>query len=159
MKRINFALATLVTGALAIPAIAFAQAVTITPLKGQSSSQMATDQSECTSIAQQSAASSAPAPTEPSRGGRLRGAAAGAAVGAVGAERRGGDAYDRASDHAQDEYREDQARSGAAAGMVAGGMAQRRGNRQAEAQQQASSQQATDAAFRSCLTSRGYSVQ
>jgi hypothetical protein len=144
---------------LAVPAASLAQTMTITPTKGQSAQQVELDKSECTGIAQQSAASSAPPPAQPERGGRLKGAAVGAAVGAGGANRRGGDAYDRAGDTAQDAYREDQAKKGAAAGVVVGGVNQRRDNRQAGAQQQAAGQQATDSAYRSCLMSRGYNVQ
>jgi hypothetical protein len=158
-QRFGWAAAALVSLAVAAPGAALAQSMTITPAKGQTPQQVELDKSECTTIAQQSAASSAPAPAQPERGGRLRGAAAGAAVGAAGANRRGGEAYDRAGDRAQDEYRENQARTGAAAGMVAGGVAQRRDNRQAAANQQAAGQQATDSAFRSCLMSRGYNVQ
>lgn len=144
--------AAFAAGLLGVAAIAAAQtAVTLTPLKGQSAEQMNKDQAECTSIAQQSA----PAPAAPKRGGALKGAAVGAAVGAGTANHRGGEAYDRAPEQAKDAYREDQAQRGAAAGAALGAMRQRRENQQA----QAAGNQALDAAFRSCLTGRGYQVK
>lgn len=154
------AAAVLATGALAFPATGFAQsAMTITPTKGQTPQQVESDKAACTSIAQQSAASSAPPASAPKRGGALKGAAAGAAVGAGGANRRGGEAYDRAGDNAQDAYREDQAQKGAAAGALVGASRQRRENAQAGQQQQAAGQQAVDSAFKSCLMGKGYDVQ
>lgn len=156
----NGAVALLATGVLAFPAVVLAQsAMTITPTKGQTPQQVEADKTECTSIAQQSAASSAPPADTSRRGGALRGAAAGAAVGAGGANRRGGEAYDRAPDRAQDAYREDQAQKGAAAGAVVGASRQRRDNAQASQQQQAAGQQAIDSAFKSCLIGKGYNVQ
>ncbi len=138
---------------------AHAQSVTVTPMKGQSADQMNIDKTDCTSIAQQSAASAPPPAAAPQRGGAVRGAARGAAVGGIAADRNGGSAYDRAPDGAKQEYRQDQARKGAAVGAVVGAGQQRRGNAQAAQQQQASQNQATDAAFRSCLISRGYDVK
>lgn len=155
-----FAAAVVTTGALALPATGLAQtAMTITPTKGQTPQQVEADKAECTTIAQQSAASSAPPADTSRRGGALKGAAVGAAVGAGGSDRRGGDAYDHASDRAQDEYREDQAGKGAAAGAVVGASRQRRDIAQASQQQQAAGQQAIDSAFKSCLAGKGYSVQ
>ena len=144
--------ATFVACLIGAASAAYAQQpVSVVPTKGQSPEQVQKDQAECQSIAQQSA----PAPEAQKRGGALKGAAAGAAVGAGGANRRGGDAYDHASDRAQDAYREDQAQKGAAAGAVAGAARQRRDNKQATASQG----QAVDSAYRSCLMGRGYQVK
>ena len=136
-----------------------ATAQTVTPMKGQTSEQMATDKTECQSIAQQSAAATPPPAAAPQRGAGVRGAARGAAVGAAVADRNGGEVYNRASEDAQQEYRQEKAKDAAKAGAVVARGQQRRSNVQAAQQQQASSAQATDAAFRSCLAGRGYQVQ
>ena len=121
------------------------------PAKGQSPDQQKKDEGAChTWAVDQSKYDPAKPPPPPPqqeapKGGRLRGAAAGAVVGEVVS----GDAS-----------------SGAAAGAVAGGVAQRNAARQqqAQAQQAASSQQqAGQAAYgkarAACLEGKGYTVK
>jgi hypothetical protein len=132
------------------------QPMAISPAKGQSAEQLEKDKAECTTIAQQSVAQQ---PVPPSaKGGRARGAARGAAVGAVQAEKQTGK-YDRAPQAAQDEYRQQQAKQAAKSGAMVGGAAQRQSAKQQAQQQGAGQASATDSAFRSCMTGRGYTVQ
>jgi len=82
-----------------------------------------------------------------------------AAIGAA-AEVRGRqyDAYDKADDDLKQDYRQNEAKSAATAGAVIGGVSKRQDRRQ-QAAQTSAGQQAYDGAYRSCLTTRGYSVQ
>jgi hypothetical protein len=124
------------------------------PAKGQTPQQQADDESQCNSWAvQQSgynpanppvAATAQPAPVTGS-GARVRGAAAGATVGAIGGNNVG---------------------NAAAKGAVAGGVVRRNQNRGAAAAQNeaaAQQQQAGAAAYsnarQACLEGRGYSVK
>lgn len=124
------------------------------PAKGQTPEQQKTDEAQCyTWAVQQSgydpanppvASKAQPAPVTGS-GARVRGAAAGAAVGAVGGNDVG---------------------NAAAKGAVAGGVVRRNKNRAAASQQNqaASQQQQTGAASfgnarQACLEGRGYSVK
>ena len=135
------------------------------PAKGQTPQQQQKDEGECYTWAvqqsgfdpakppAQAAAPSAPAPQAPKpTGGRVRGAAAGAAVGAI-ADKDVGDA--------------------AVAGAVGGAAAQRGARRQQQKQQQASAQQQQQAAAQqqqagqgsfqkaraACLEGRGYTIK
>ena len=136
---------------LAMPALAQQH---VYPAKGQTPEQQKTDEGECgTWATQQSgydpakppvAATAQPAPVTGS-GARVRGAAAGATVAAIGGNDTG---------------------SGAAKGAVVGGVVRRNKNRKAAAQaNQAAAQQVAAAgdsynrARQSCLEGRGYSVK
>ncbi len=147
-------LALLVSGPL--------QAVTVTPMQGQTSEQIQADMAACQTQASQAAppaTTSAPAP----QGGRIRGAAVGAAAGAASAQVKGNQyqAYDKLDSDVQQQYRQNQAQSAAAAGAVAGAAQQRQQRRQSQQQQQqaaAQSQQKSSDAFNACMGARGYSV-
>jgi len=142
--------AAMLTLALAAPA----QKPVVYPAKGQSASQQSKDDGECLKWAQQNTGvnPSAPPPTQaaappPAKGGRAKGAAVGATVGAIG-DNDVGDA--------------------AVKGAVVGGVAQRnraRGQQEAAAaqNQQAQAQQQQNMgtyykAYGACMGGRGYSV-
>ena len=125
------------------------------PAKGQTPQKQKADEAECNTWAKQqsgfdpSKPPPAAAPTEPApvtgSGARARGAAGGAAIGAIA----GGDKSDAA-----------------VAGAVIGASRQRRENRQAAAQQDQAAQQQVQAghgAFQkaraACLEGRGYTVK
>ena len=137
---------------LLLPAAALAQ--TIIPDAGQSAEQMAADEAAC---AEAAAAESgydpvaAPAADEPVRGERVRGAARGAALGAVREQRT--DADEREI--------EDLTESAARLGAVAGGSRQRQDRRETrrETQATAEAEAAYDDSFRGCMTARGYTVE
>jgi hypothetical protein len=152
--------------ALAMALGAPAGAATLGPMKGQTPEQIQADTQACQAQAAQTASTQPPpasAPPPPS-GGRLRGAAVGAAAGAVGAEVRGNqhEAYDRVDSDVKEEYRQNEAREAAAVGAVVGGARQRQQRRQSAQQQQAAQQQAAQQAggdaFNACMTARGYSL-
>lgn len=127
-----------------------AQAESIVPLKGQTSQQTQIDIKECQSIA--STSSSAP-----QAGGRLKGAAVGAAAGATGAEVRGrqhDEFYENVDDDRKQDYRQNRARQTAAAGAVVGGARQRQ-ERRAQSKTDAA---ASSSAYTGCLQGRGYQV-
>lgn len=136
--------------ATAITLPAAAQIPAATPMKGQDAAQTATDQSQCQSAATQASGYVPGTPPPPSTaatgptGNRAKGAAMGAVAG---------------------EAISDDAGKGAAAGVVAGGVANRSQRRQANREQQAATQtqQQQQAAwansYKSCMSSRGYSVQ
>jgi hypothetical protein len=156
------ALVLLGCAAMTMVSNATAQTGTVTPLQGQSAEQLAADQQACHGTAVQGSGYD-PAQAETARqpsGQRLRGAAAGAAAGSAAAEVRGRqyDVYDKADDDLKQDYRQNEAKSAAAAGAVIGGASKRQDRRQ-QAAQTSAGQQAYDGAYRSCLTSRGYSVQ
>lgn len=158
----NKTLSITLSTSLLICATAFTanvSAVTVTPMQGQTPDQIQRDQSECMSMAQQSAGSQASSTTPPT-GGRLKGAAVGAAAGAAKAEAQGQQhgAYGKMSEDVKQQYRQNEAKSAAAAGVVVGGAKQRQGRREAS-QQSAASSQAVDQAFGSCMMGRGYNVQ
>ncbi|WP_349745923.1 hypothetical protein [Pseudomonas frederiksbergensis] len=128
------------------------QAETVVPLKGQSSQQIQLDINDCRNVAASQSAS-----TPPPSGGRLRGAAVGAAAGAVGAEVRGrqhDEFYERVDDDVKQEYRQNRAGQTAAAGAVVGGARQRQERRA----QQKTSAASSSTAYTSCLQGRGYQV-
>lgn len=158
MKKFPFI--TLGTGLLIVGTFfaANVSALTVTPMQGQTPEQIQKDQADCSAMAQQSAPQ-APTATGPS-GTRLKGAAVGAAAGAVSAEvqGRGHSGYDVANDDLKQEYRQNQAKSAAAAGMVVGGAKQRHDRRE-QSQQGAATAQSYDQAFGSCMMGRGYNVQ
>lgn len=155
---------------LAIMAAGHLHASTLVPMQGQTPEQIQSDTAACQAQATQAsqAAAPAPAPAPAPQGGRLRGAAVGAAAGAVGAEVRGNqhEAYDRVDSDVQEEYRQNQARETAAVGAVVGGSRQRQERRQTQ-QQQAQQQQTAaqtqqqqgSQAFDACMGARGYTVQ
>ena len=138
------------------------QAVTVTPMQGQTPEQIQTDTAACQTQASQAAppaTTSAPAP----QGGRVRGAAAGAAAGAASAQVRGNQyqAYDKLDSDVQQQYRQNQAQQAAAAGAAAGAAQQRQQRRQSQQQQQqtaSQSQQKSSDAFNACMSARGYNV-
>jgi len=145
---------TLGIAVLSLAFAAVAQKPIAYPAKQQSSSQQATDDSECQAWSKQSTGidparpSAAPvAAPPPPRGGVARGAMAGAAVGAIGDTDVG---------------------NAAAKGAIVGAVAQRsraRGQQEATAAQaqQAQGQQQQDLstyyrAYGACMTGRGYTV-
>ena len=155
---------------LAFAATAHLHASTLIPGKGQTPDQIQADTAACQSQATQASQAAPPPPASAPapQGGRLRGAAVGAAAGAAGAEVRGNqhDAYDRVDSDIQQEYRQNEAREAAAAGMVVGGARQRQQRRATQEQQAAQQQQAAaqsqqqgSQAFDSCMSARGYTVQ
>jgi hypothetical protein len=127
------------------------QAEAVVPLKGQSSQQTQLDINDCRNVAASQSSS-----TPPPSGGRLRGAAVGAAAGAVGAEVRGRqhDEFYEGVDDVKQEYRQNRAGQTAAAGAVVGGARQRQ-ERRAQQQTNAST---SSTAYTSCLQGRGYQV-
>jgi YMGG-like Gly-zipper len=155
---------------LAIVATGHLHASTLIPTQGQTSAQIQSDTAACQTQATQASQAAAPPPAAAPapQGGRLRGAAVGAAAGAAGAQVRGNqhEAYDRVDSDVQEEYRQNQARETAAAGAVVGGSRQRQQRRQTQ-QQQAQQQQTAaqtqqqqgSQAFDSCMSARGYTVQ
>jgi len=140
---------------LTLALAAHAQKPVVYPAKGQSSSQQSKDDGECLKWAQQNTGvnPSAPPPTQaaapppPPKGGRAKGAAVGATVGAIG---------------------DNDVGEAAVKGAVVGGVAQRnqaRGQQQAAAtqNQQAQAQQQQNMAtyhkaYGACMGGRGYSV-
>jgi hypothetical protein len=151
--------------------MALAQQGVVQPTQGQSAAQMEKDKADCYTIAKQStgydpalaAQTSSTATTTPPSGGRMRGAAVGAAAGAVGAQVRSNQ-YENVPSKVEEEYRQNQAKSAAAAGAVVGGARQRQQRRQQSAQQQqAAAQESSNAsafnqAYNACLAGRGYQV-
>ena len=134
----------------AILSLAFAAAAqkpVVYPAKKQSQAQQGKDDGECYVWAKQNTGidpanppkSSAPPPPEQKKGGVVKGAAAGAAVGAIGGNDVG---------------------NAAVKGAAVGGVAQHARNRGAQ-QQAAQSQQAMQTYYRAygaCMSGRGYTV-
>ena len=125
---------------------AFAQQVFVYPKKGQSADQQSRDQAACAEWAKsQSGVNPSAPPPPPDRaarrkstvGGATRGAAAGAAVGAIAGD----------------------AGKGAAAGSVVGGVAGRRRGVQQEQAAAGAERNAYDRAFAACMESRNYTVR
>ena len=139
---------------VATPLVALAQKPSAYPAKNQSAEQQATDDAQCLAWAKQNtgidpaAIAAAPPPQAGPHGERLRGAARGAAGGAVIGELADGDSSKGAG-------------VGAAAGVLAGG-ARARHNQAAQAQHaQAAQQQQTETyyhAYAACMQGRGYTV-
>ena len=152
---------------LALVAAGHLHASTLIPAKGQSPEQIQSDTAACQSQAAQASQAAAPSTTQEAapRGGRLRGAAVGAAAGAASAEVRGNryEAYDQVDSEVREEYRQNQAREAAAAGAVVGGARQRQQRRQQQAEQQQAAEQTqkqgSTQAFEACMGARGYTVQ
>ncbi|WER45900.1 hypothetical protein CupriaWKF_16760 [Cupriavidus sp. WKF15] len=119
------------------------------PAKGQSQQQQSSDDGACYSWAKQQTgvdpaqAAAAPPPAQAQSGQRVRGAAAGAAVGAIAGD----------------------AGKGAAVGTVAGGVAHRQSRRQAAAANQQAAANTGQAmstyyqAWGACMQGRGYTVK
>lgn len=133
-----------------------ALAVTVVPLKGQSSQSIQQDTSACQSQA------NAQFPTQSSvpSGGRVKGATTAAVAGAAAAEVRGRQhevIYDQIDDDVKQDYRQNQARSAAVAGSMIGASRQRQERRQNLG---ASEQNVTanNSVYSSCLQQRGYNV-
>lgn len=129
-----------------------AWAETVVPLKGQTSQQTQLDIEACHNIA--AGQTSTPPPAS---GGRLKGAAVGAAAGATGAQVRGrqhDEFYEGVDDDVKQDYRQNRAKETAAAGAVVGGSRQRQERR---AQQKAAAS-TSSTAYTSCLQGKGYQV-
>ena len=148
-----------------------AQAPTVQPSKGQSAEQMQRDVGECQAAAKTSSGYDPAAPPPPKSderhvGGRVRGGAAGAAVGAVGAEARGRDhdAWDEADDDRKQDYRREEAKDAAAVGAAVGAVGQRHGRRKdrrknrKDEKEQASAADLYASSYKTCLQGRGYVV-
>lgn len=141
--------------ALLLSSPAWAQKPIVYPAKGQSATQQSKDDGECYVWAKQNsgydpaAGASAPPPSsapEP-RGGVLRGAAAGAAVGAIG----------------DNDVGEAAGKGAVVGGVVQAGRRRRQRNEEAAQQQQyAQTQQSQYAgyarAYSACMSGRGYTV-
>lgn len=144
-----------VVAMLAVSTGAWAQKPSVYPAKGQSAQQQATDDTQCQSWAKQdtgidpAVVSSAPVAPAGPQGERLRGAARGAAGGAVLGEIAHGDSSKGAA-------------VGATVGVMAGG-ARSRHNQAAQVQQaQAQKAQALDTYYRAygaCMQGRNYTVK
>jgi len=137
------------------------QPLMISPARGQTAEQLSRDQYDCETGASSrsgwhpSQGTATSAPTKPQAGARVAGAARGAARGAV---------REKATDSSDREL-ENPSEAGARVGAAAGGVQQRQGrreNRRTTQQEQAALQQKQQnyyQQFRSCLQSRGYTVQ
>jgi len=133
-----------------------ALAVTVIPLKGQTSQAITQDTSACQSQANARHPVQSTVPT----GGRAKGAATAAVAGATAAEVRGRqheNVYDQIDDDTRQDYRQNQARSAAAAGAVVGASRQRQARRQNNAASE-QSVTANNSVYSSCLQQRGYDV-
>jgi hypothetical protein len=158
----NLQIKILIALALVLPSVALAQApLTIVPNQGQTAEQLAADQATCANqaVAQSGYNPSAPPPTaqatRPVAGERVRGAARGAAAGAIREENT--DAADREV--------KDLTESAARLGAAAGGARQRTERREVRRQTQAAQASSADKhaaynqVFTSCMTAKGYTVQ
>ncbi|MFY0731815.1 hypothetical protein J1D76_23965 [Pseudomonas sp. NFX15] len=133
-----------------------ASAVTVVPLKNQTSQTIQQDTSAC----QSQANAQHPVDTTVPSGGRAKGAATAAVAGAAAAQVRGNQhevIYDQIDDDTRQDYRQNRARSAAAAGTVIGGSRQRQERRQSQAENQ-QSVTASNSVYTSCLQQRGYNV-
>ena len=151
MKKLTFTLSTLV-----LLASSSALAVTVVPLKGQTSQTIQQDTGAC----QSQANAQFPIETTVPSGGRVKGATTAAVAGAAAAEVRGqqhDNVYDQIDDDIQQDYRQNNARSAAAAGVVVGGSRQRQERRQnaGTTEQNITS---NNSVYTSCLQQRGYNV-
>ena len=151
MKRL-----TLTLSAIVLLTSSSSWAVTLVPLKGQTSQMISQDTSACQSQA------NAQFPTQntvPS-GGRIKGATTAAVAGAAAAEVRGrqhDNVYDQIDDDIKQDYRQNRAHSAAAAGAVVGASRQRQERRQnLGATEQTIA--ANNSVYSSCLQQRGYNV-
>jgi hypothetical protein len=133
-----------------------AWAVTVVPLKGQTSQTIQQDTSACQSQANAQFPLQTTAPT----GGRVKGATTAAVAGAAAAEVRGrqhDNVYDQIDDDVKQDYRQNQAHSAAVAGSMIGASRQRQERRQdAGATEQTIT--ANNSVYSSCLQQRGYNV-
>ena len=137
------------------------QQVMISPAQGQTADQQSRDTYDCETGASSrsgwhpSQGTATPPPTKPQAGGRVAGAARGAARGAI---------REQTSDKSDREL-ENPSEAGARAGAAAGATQQRQARREyrkTTQQEQAAMQQKQQnyyQQFRSCLQSRGYTVQ
>lgn len=151
MKILTFTLS-----ALALLASSQALAVTVVPLKSQTSQTIQQDTSAC----QSQANAQFPIQNTTPSGGRVKGATKAAVVGATAAEVRGrqhDNLYDQVDDDIKQDYRQHNARSAAAAGVVIGGSRQRQERRQ-DAAATDQSVTANNSVYSSCLQQRGYNV-
>jgi hypothetical protein len=147
---------TLTFSAFICLASSAAWAVTVVPLKGQTTQTIQQDTSACQSQANAQFPLQNSVPT----GGRVKGATTAAVAGAAAAEVRGRQheyVYDQIDDDVKQDYRQNQARSAAVAGSMIGASRQRQERRQdAGATQQAIT--ANNSVYSSCLQQRGYNV-
>ncbi|AZD05416.1 hypothetical protein [Pseudomonas chlororaphis] len=151
MKIFSFTLSAFV-----LLASSGAMAVTVVPLKGQTSQAIQQDTSACQSQA------NAQFPTQntvPS-GGRVKGATTAAIAGATAAEVRGRqheNVYDQIDDDIKQDYRQNRARSAATAGAMIGASRQRQERRQ-DLKTSEQNITANNSVYTSCLQQRGYNV-
>ncbi|WP_241667816.1 MULTISPECIES: YMGG-like glycine zipper-containing protein [unclassified Pseudomonas] len=133
-----------------------AGAATVVPLKNQSSETIQKDTGTCRTQANDQH----PISTDVAIGGRVRGAAVGAAAGVTAAQIKGHQherIYDQLSHDTQQDYRQNHAISAATAGAIVGGARQRHQRQQAMA---ATDQavRANNSVYSACLQQRGYEV-
>jgi hypothetical protein len=130
-------------------------AVTLVPLKNQTSQTIQQDSSACQTQANAQFPIQSTVPT----GGRVKGATTAAVAGATAAQVRDRqyDVYDEIDDDVKQDYRQNNARSAAAAGAVIGASRQRQERRQTVATNQQNIT-ANNSVFSSCLQQRGYNV-
>ncbi|WP_223511573.1 YMGG-like glycine zipper-containing protein [Pseudomonas sp. GL-B-19] len=151
MKILTFTLSSLV-----LLASSGALAVTVVPLKGQTSQTIQQDTSTC----QSQANAQFPIQNTVPSGGRVKGAATAAVAGATAAQVRGNqhdNVYDQIDDDIKQDYRQNRAHSAAVAGAVVGGSRQRQERRQNSGATEQSIT-ANNSVYSSCLQQRGYNV-
>lgn len=148
-------LPTLTLSACLLLASSGAMAVTLVPLKNQTSQTIQQDSSACQSQANAQYPIQSTVPT----GGRVKGATTAAVAGATAAQVRGRqyDVYDEIDDDVKQDYRQNNARSAAAAGAVIGASRQRQERRETLATNQQNIT-ANNSVYSSCLQQRGYNV-
>ncbi|MGF6330582.1 inorganic triphosphatase YgiF [Pseudomonas sp. BS3782 TE3695] len=149
-------ISTLTLSACLFLASSGALAVTLVPLKNQTSQTIQQDTSAC----QTQANAQFPTQNTVPSGGRIKGATTAAIAGATAAQVRGrqhDDVYDQIDDDIKQDYRQNRARSAAAAGVVVGASRQRQERRQnlAATEQNIT---ANNSVYSSCLQQRGYNV-
>ncbi len=149
-------ISTLTLSACLLLASFSALAVTLVPLKNQTSQTIQQDTSAC----QAQANAQFPTQNTVPSGGRIKGATTAAIAGATAAQVRGrqyDNVYDQIDDDTKQDYRQNRARSAAAAGVVVGASRQRQERRQNLA---ATDQNITanNSVYSSCLQQRGYNV-
>lgn len=146
---------TLILSVLAILVSSNAMAVTVVPLKNQTTQTIQRDTDACKSQAD----AQHPLPGAVPSGGRVRGATTAAVAGATAAQVRGRqhDAYDQLDDDLKQGYRQNHARSAAAAGVVVGAAKQRQARRESLSTTDQSIT-ANNSVYSSCLQQRGYNV-
>lgn len=151
MKFLNF-----LAPMLAVFVSSHVLAVTVVPLKNQTTQTIEQDTGACRSQAD----AQHPIPNAVPTGGRVRGAAVGAVAGATAAQIRGrqyDEVYDRVDDDVKRDYRQNNAASAATAGVVVGGARQRQ-DRRDNAKETDQTVTANNSVYTSCLQQRGYNI-